>query len=753
MPTGNVSIRLSLQDVESVRAGLEKLGSDGQAALKKLEAASLAPSHGLSAVDKTVNDLKSRVEDAGKSLGPLGALLTGLGPIGIAAAAGLAVALGIIYEMSKAANELAERSEGIRNFAAATGATTTQVQALVAEGAKFGLTSEQISGGLQRLSVNLAEAKRGTGALYEDLYRINPQLAHQVAAAKDVADAYDLIGKAIKQAQAAQDSSQANQIARAAFGRNPGTQGALAADVSSAGGMNSLAASYQNTGHALDEGLIKRFGQLRVEIRETEQRTKDLTASMFAEDVLQRTLAVDQALERMALHMKEMHDATKDESWGQWFARMGAYVGAGEGGDPTGELRAQIEQETLMSAARRRLQAGLAAGKRSDTDLDKSWQPAGRGQDPSAAVSKVGDAAKETAVPVEAVLADTRKWMAVLGSAATPEEQLKLKVLELAVATKDHAASVQVAARALQAYKDSQTVAAAATREGLGLASQEELLTSGMIKLREDKAKGYIKSAQEMEQAEQRLVRTTEQAYRQEQVANSAFAGLTKMGQGPNVQDIDKLGTGLMDSLSTASVNAMNAVNQVGTAYNTLGLHINATTASSNAAAAAFLNWGRQAVQSIEQVLFKALVLSPLLQAMGFGGSGGGFSFMKTGSGFADGGIMTSMGPMLLRRYADGGVADRPQLAMFGEGRKPEAYVPLPDGRAIPVNLNGASSGGRGHVINSSTNVNVNVPQGASPEDARTMAGHFARQARDMVAQVVDEQIVRHLQSGGMLNL
>ena len=256
-----------------------------------------------------------------------------------------------------------------------------------------------------------------------------------------------------------------------------------------------------------------------------------------------------------------------------------------------------------------------------------------------------------------------------------------------------------------------------------------------------------------MEQAEQRLVRTTEQAYRQEQVANSAFAGLTKMGQGPNVQDIDKLGTGLMDSLSTASVNAMNAVNQVGTAYNTLGLHINATTASSNAAAAAFLNWGRQAVQSIEQVLFKALVLSPLLQAMGFGGSGGGFSFMKTGSGFADGGIMTSMGPMLLRRYADGGVADRPQLAMFGEGRKPEAYVPLPDGRAIPVNLNGASSGGRGHVINSSTNVNVNVPQGASPEDARTMAGHFARQARDMVAQVVDEQIVRHLQSGGMLNL
>lgn len=185
MASGNVSIRLSLQDVETVRAGLEKLGSDGQAALKKLEAGAQAPSQGLSAVDKTVSDLKSRVEDAGRSLGPVGTMLMGLGPIGIAAAGGLALVLGVMYEMSKASNELAERSRGIREFAEATGLTTTQVQALTAEGTKFSLTSEQIAGGLQRLSVNLADAKRGTGALYEDLYRINPQLAHQVAAARD----------------------------------------------------------------------------------------------------------------------------------------------------------------------------------------------------------------------------------------------------------------------------------------------------------------------------------------------------------------------------------------------------------------------------------------------------------------------------------------------------------------------------------------------------------------------------------------
>jgi hypothetical protein len=83
MPTSNVSIRLSLQDAETVRAGLEKLGTDGAAALKKIEAASAHPTQALSAVDKTVADLKGRLEETGRSIGPLGTLLLGLGPIAL----------------------------------------------------------------------------------------------------------------------------------------------------------------------------------------------------------------------------------------------------------------------------------------------------------------------------------------------------------------------------------------------------------------------------------------------------------------------------------------------------------------------------------------------------------------------------------------------------------------------------------------------------------------------------------------------
>jgi tape measure domain-containing protein len=66
------------------------------------------------------------------------------------------------------------------------------------------------------------------------------------------------------------------------------------------------------------------------------------------------------------------------------------------------------------------------------------------------------------------------------------------------------------------------------------------------------------------------------------------------------------------------------------------------------------------------------------------GGAFGG-GFFK----FANGGVMTGAGAAPLKRYAAGGIANRPQLALYGEGSKPEAYVPLPDGRRIPVALQG----------------------------------------------------------------
>lgn len=74
------------------------------------------------------------------------------------------------------------------------------------------------------------------------------------------------------------------------------------------------------------------------------------------------------------------------------------------------------------------------------------------------------------------------------------------------------------------------------------------------------------------------------------------------------------------------------------------------------------------------------------------GGLGGIFASIGGLFGFANGGVMTPTGPLPLRTYSAGGVADSPQLALYGEGGMNEAYVPLPDGRRIPVAMQGSGA-------------------------------------------------------------
>lgn len=81
------------------------------------------------------------------------------------------------------------------------------------------------------------------------------------------------------------------------------------------------------------------------------------------------------------------------------------------------------------------------------------------------------------------------------------------------------------------------------------------------------------------------------------------------------------------------------------------------------------------------------------------GDSGSPGAYTGDAAAFAMGGIMTANGPLPLRRYASGGVARSPQLAMFGEGSMAEAFVPLPDGRRIPVAMEGRGASGSTYVI------------------------------------------------------
>ena len=108
-----------------------------------------------------------------------------------------------------------------------------------------------------------------------------------------------------------------------------------------------------------------------------------------------------------------------------------------------------------------------------------------------------------------------------------------------------------------------------------------------------------------------------------------------------------------------------------------------------------------------------------------FGGSASGA--MGGSASFAMGGIMTDHGALPLNKYASGGIANRPQLALFGEGSMNEAYVPLPDGRSIPVTM----SGNTGNTYN----VSISVQGGNSPDETGRRIGEaFIRTiARDEI--------------------
>ena len=116
-------------------------------------------------------------------------------------------------------------------------------------------------------------------------------------------------------------------------------------------------------------------------------------------------------------------------------------------------------------------------------------------------------------------------------------------------------------------------------------------------------------------------------------------------------------------------------------------------------------------------------------------------SAVKAIAGFADGGIMTSSGPAPLKKYARGGIANSPQLAMFGEGSQPEAYVPLPDGRRIPVAMQGGGGGG-------DTTVNVSVDaKGTSVQGNSSQGEQLGR----VIAQAVQAELIKQKRPGGLL--
>lgn len=149
-----------------------------------------------------------------------------------------------------------------------------------------------------------------------------------------------------------------------------------------------------------------------------------------------------------------------------------------------------------------------------------------------------------------------------------------------------------------------------------------------------------------------------------------------------------------------------------------------------------FKSMANSIIQDLIRMAVYRTITQPLFGAIG-GFFGGGPAFGAI-PGFANGGVMGPQGDMPLKRYARGGVATSPQVALFGEGSMPEAYVPLPDGRSIPVNMQGTG----GNVT-----VNVNVESGSTTVQSQGGASQLGQ----LIAGVVKSELINQKRPGGLL--
>lgn len=589
----DITVRFAVRDAEVVRAALERFGREGQGALDRVNAAAAAPSRGLGTVSTLMQDLQGRAAGMSQALGPAGTLLRALGPIGLGVAAGLGAAALALRGMVGAANRLAGEAARIREFGENVGLSAEQIQVLGIAGARTGVEFDKIKTSIDRFTVSLEELRRGQGQALEQIQRINPALAEELARTRDTAAAIDVLARAWARA----DIAQRNALARAVFGGSGIDMGRVLAQVAGAGGLGPLAAELQPS-VVLTQQQVERFEELKNKIEETRKRARDLSASMFTEEMLQRQLQWAELMERGALALKRMEESGERG----WWRRMWDFLG-----ERARELqRGHRDFDPFFDFEGGRLGARGLTREALINWWQRDWnRRAGIPEEGAPLPPPRPREAPGGELSAEFRFHRMREWVALLGAAATPTEQLRLKELELAAATEKNATLRGAAARALDAYRLALEQTAAATRQRLGIVGEEEMAAVRLRELDDLRAKGYVRNAEEMAAAERLIRREVRETMEALRVRAAETPALTRLAL-----DADNLTRQLDTGLAGALQGATSELVAMARGTQTLGQGLS--------------NLAARFADAIGQALIMRTVIGPLANLIS-GGLGGLF--------------------------------------------------------------------------------------------------------------------------------
>lgn len=128
----------------------------------------------------------------------------------------------------------------------------------------------------------------------------------------------------------------------------------------------------------------------------------------------------------------------------------------------------------------------------------------------------------------------------------------------------------------------------------------------------------------------------------------------------------------------------------------------------SKSAGEAFRDFAKSFVSSVMEMIIQTLILKAIRTAI-LGGGGVVEGGMGEPTELAMGGVVSGgLGRFVpVKGYATGGpIVNKPHVAVIGEGQYNEAVVPLPDGRSIPVDMNGSAG--------AEVNINIEAVDGSS---------------------------------------
>lgn len=261
--SNEVSLRLSVKGREELLKTMKDMGGEFERAAKKVEAGSRQANAGIKSVNMAAKEAKGGLEGMASQGGIAGRVLKDLGPIGLAAGAGigamtaaLGAALKISREAVKAFDQLGKGADNLR-------ISTDLYQALKAAAADEGVEFNKVEAAIRKVDKAHSDLIQGKGELLTRLKDVNPQLVEMMRNTSSNEERLRILTTAL---QGATSETERANIAYAAFGEG-GLEIARMLERQK-GGLDEMISTYREMGLVVREDVIRnaedmetKFGQ------------------------------------------------------------------------------------------------------------------------------------------------------------------------------------------------------------------------------------------------------------------------------------------------------------------------------------------------------------------------------------------------------------------------------------------------------------------------------------------------------------